>query len=145
MKTFHLEIITPEKIAFSDEVEMVTAPSANGTIGVLSGHVSVFTRLIEGEVKVVTSGKEIYMAIGSGFMEISSSKSTLLVTSAYHADEINEKKVMEAKKRAEEALAAKPTGEALLEAQTIFKRSVVELKVLKRKRHTGVSERPMAS
>lgn len=132
MSTFQLEITTPERIAFSDQVEMVVAPSASGVVGILHGHVPLFTRLVEGEVKITRDGEDSYLAIGGGFLEVTPDKSIILVTSAYHAEEINEQEVIEAKKRAEEALASKPTGAALIEAQSSFKRSIIAMKVMRR-------------
>ncbi|MCL4339194.1 ATP synthase F1 subunit epsilon [Patescibacteria group bacterium] len=134
MNTFPLEIITPERIAFTDEVEMVVTPTATGIVGILHGHVPFFSRLTEGEVKIVKKGEDIYLAIGGGFIEVTPQKTTILVTSAYHAEEINEKEVLEAKERAEAALKSKPSGTALLEAQALFRRSVIALKVLRRRR-----------
>ena len=134
--SFLLEIITPERIAYSDQVEMVSAPSVSGRIGILPGHIPLFTRLVEGEVKISKQKDEVYLAIGGGFLEVTKEKVIVLVTSAYHSDELNEKEVIEAKERAEKALAEKPTGEALAEAQALFRRSLVSLKVLRRrKRH----------
>ena len=113
---------------------MITVPSSSGQIGILPGHIPLFTKLDEGEIKVTTDSDIFYFAIGSGFLEYTKDKAVILVTSAYHADEINEAEVLEAKKRAEVALAAKPQGEALIAAQSLFHRSQIALKVLKRKR-----------
>lgn len=132
MNTFLLEIITPERIAFSQEVEMVTAPSATGEIGILPKHVPLFTRLVEGEVKIKTQKDETYLAIGSGFLEITPKKTILLVTSAFHANEINEADMVKAKKSAQEALLSKPEGEALAAAEALIRRSEIALKVLRR-------------
>lgn len=134
MPSFLLEIITPDKIAFSDQVEIVTVPSASGTIGILPHHVPLFTKLIEGEVKIFHKNEEIYLAIGGGFMEVSIQKVIILVTEAYHSYELKEQEILSAKKRAEEALKSKPTGAAFLEAQTLFRRSMIALKVLHRRR-----------
>lgn len=134
MKTFLLEIITPERIAYTGPVEMVTASSVSGEIGILAGHVPLFSQLKEGEVKITKNGEEAYLAIGGGFLEVTPQKTTILVTSAYHADEINEKEVLEAKKRAEEILAAKPEGSTFIEAQTQFNRAMIAMKVMNRKK-----------
>ena len=117
MNTFLLEIITPERIVYSDQVDQITATSADGVIGILPHHVPLFTRLIEGEVKITKKNEDAYLAIGGGFLEVTPLKVILLVTDALHAHEINEQEVISAKKRAEETLNAKPTGSALLEAQ----------------------------
>lgn len=132
--TFLLEIITPERIAFSDKVEMVTASSASGMIGILPHHVPLFTRLVEGEIKISKESEELFLAIGGGFLEVTPQKVVILVTSAYHADEINEQEMLSAKKRAEEAMSAKPQGAELAAAQALFKRSMIALKVLGRRK-----------
>ncbi len=135
--TFLLEVVTPERVAFSDQVEMVTAPSLMGIIGILPHHIPLFTRLVEGEVKINKEKEELYLAIGGGFLEVTPLKVVILVTEAYRANEINEQEVLAAKKRAEEALAAKPTGDALIQAQSLFKRSNIALRVLHRRRPHG--------
>lgn len=135
MSSFQLEIITPEKVAYTDDVEMVTVTSSDGEIGILPKHTPLFTRLVQGEVKIKKQGEEIFLAIGGGFMQVSPQKTVILVTEAFHASEINENEVMMAKKRAEEALAQKPTGEALISAQSMFKRSMIAMKLLNKKRH----------
>jgi len=135
MTTFLLEIVTPERIAFSEQVEMVTTPTSSGIIGVLPHHVPLFTRLVEGEVKIARGNTESFLAIGGGFMEVTREKVQILVTEAYHADEINEKEVLEAQKRAKETLLAKPEGIDLKQAQALFHRSTIALKVIRRKGH----------
>lgn len=132
MNTFLLEIITPEKIAFSDQVDMVTAPSADGIIGILPHHVALFTRIIEGEIEIRKNSQKSYLAIGGGFLEVTPTKTILLVTTAFHANEINEQEMVMAAKRAQEALAAKPTGEALIAAEALIRRSEIALKVMHR-------------
>lgn len=132
MNTFLLEIITPEKIAFSDQVDMVTAPSADGIIGILPHHVPLFTRIIEGEIEIRKNSQKSYLAIGGGFLEVTPTKTILLVTTAFHANEINEQEMVMAAKRAQEALAAKPTGEALIAAEALIRRSEIALKVMHR-------------
>ena len=134
MKSIHLEILTPEKVAFKEEVQMIVAPGAQGQIGILPGHIPLFTKLDEGEIKIVKNGEEKYLGIGSGFLTIAKDKAVILVTSAYHADELNEAELVEAKKRAERILKEKPQGEDYLTAQLQFRRSQIALKVLHRKR-----------
>lgn len=137
MNTFLLEIITPEKIAYSNQVEMIKAASADGIIGILPGHEPIFTKLIEGEVKIVQKEEESFLAIGGGFLEVTPEKVILLVTSAFHADQINEQEMLAAKKRAEDALSSKPEGAAFIEAQALFRRSEVALKVLRKHKYSG--------
>ncbi len=141
MSTFLLEIITPEKIVFSDQVDMITAPSADGIIGILPHHVPLFTRIIEGEIEIKKNSQESYLAIGGGFLEVTPKKTVLLVTTAIHANEINEQEIIMAAKRAQEALAAKPTGDALIAIEAAIRRSEIAMKVFHR-RKAGRSNLP---
>ncbi|OGG13021.1 ATP synthase F1 subunit epsilon [Candidatus Gottesmanbacteria bacterium RIFCSPHIGHO2_01_FULL_39_10] len=138
MSTFLLEIITPDRVAYSDQVNMVTAPSAAGEVGILPQHEPLFSRLIEGELKIKKDKEETFLAIGGGFLDVTKDKTVVLVTEAVHADEINEKEMLEARARAEKALKDKPQGEALRQAQQLFTRSNIALKVLTRRKKLRV-------
>jgi len=134
MKSFFLEIITPEKVAFSGEAEMVVVPSVEGNLGILADHAPLFAKLTEGELKITTGEKETFFSLGEGFIEATPQKTTILVTKALKADEIDEEKLLQAKKAAEEALKQKPTGEALISAQALLRSTLIDLKVKRRKR-----------
>ena len=142
MKTFRLDIITPEKTAFSADVSVITMPGGDGQMGILPGHVPIFTNLTEGEVKVVRDNEEFYLAIGGGFLEVTRDRAVILVTSAYDSSEINEQEVLNAKKRAEEALKTGVKESDLIEAQAMFRRATIALKVLHRKR--GARQQPVS-
>lgn len=140
MNTLSLEIITPAKIAYTnDNVLSVNVPGVDGYLGILPNHTPLFAKLTEGEIKITSSKEEVYLSIGGGFIEVNKNKVTVLVTRAVHADQINEKEALEAKQRAEELLKAKPTGEALLEAQALYRRSIVDLKLLRHKYRSSSS------
>lgn len=130
---FLLEIITPERKAFSEEVDMVTAPTLNGTIGVLARHVSLFTSIIEGEIKIVTDNKEYYLAVGGGFMQVTKQKVTILVTRAVYANELNEAEIRKAEEAAKQILKNAQIETERSSAQAILRRSVLELKVLRKR------------
>lgn len=133
--TFQLEIITPQREAFAKPVQAVFVPTKSGRIGVLPRHVRLFTSLTEGEVKIIVDGKEWYLAIGGGFMEITKDKVSILVSRAVHADELNEKEIEKAYQDAKTALAHKDEGQQLADAQAIFRRSLLELRVVRHKEH----------
>ena len=136
MSKINLEIITPEKIVYQDNnVNLVCVPSSTGQLGILPDHVPLFSKLTEGELKIEIEGKEdIFLAIGGGFLEVNNNKVTVLVTRAVNADEINEKEATEAQNRAKKILEEKPEGEDLLTAQNIYRRSLIDLKVIRRRR-----------
>ena len=129
---FFLEIITPERLAYKDEVDMVIAPSAKGVVGILAHHVPLFSRLIEGEVKVMKGDDEYYLAIGGGFMEVTRERVSILVSRAVHAKELNEAEIKKAETRALEAVKQGVTGVELQQAQSQLRRSFFEMKVFQR-------------
>ncbi len=143
MKQFLLEIITPQRQAFSEQVERVTVPTSSGVIGVMANHEALFTSLTEGEIKITTHSKEYFLAIGGGFMEVTHGKATILVSRAVHADELNEAEIKKAQERAREVISRKATAEEMSTAQAMLRRSLLDMKVLhKRRRYTSsVNER----
>lgn len=140
MKTFTLEIITPGKSVFHDEVDAVSVPTANGLIGVLPRHIPLFTALVDGEIKITQGSKEMYLAIGGGFMEITKDKVSVLVARAAHAHELNEAEIKKAYSSAKEMIANKGKGKDFAEAQAILRRSMLELRTI-----TRVKRRSMPS
>jgi F-type H+-transporting ATPase subunit epsilon len=135
----NLEIITPDRIAYTDKVDMVSLPSVLGRIGILPHHISLFAQLIEGEVKIKKGSEELYLAIGGGFVQVTQDKVMVLVTRAVHADELNESEINRAKVEAQEALKQKPTGKELLTIQTMLRQSLVDAAILRRRRKHRVN------
>lgn len=139
MPSFQLDIVTPERTAYSDSVNALSVPTPSGTIGVLPKHVGLFSVLGEGEIKITTGSKDLYLAIGGGFMEVTKEKVSILVSRAVHADELNEKAITEAHAQAREIVTSNVKGEELAAAQAILRRSVLEMKVIRRNRSRQTS------
>jgi F-type H+-transporting ATPase subunit epsilon len=140
MKKFLLEIVTPQRQAFSDQVDMVVVPSNAGVLGVMAHHEPLFASLADGEITIKMAGKEYYLAIGGGFMEVTRDKVVILVSRAVHADELNEAEIKKAQAAAREVIANKVQGAELLAAQAMLRRSMVDLKVFRhRKPRTTIS------
>ncbi len=100
----HLEIVTPEKKIFSNTVENVYLPGADGEMGILPSHAGLVTALQPGELRYLRDGQVVTLAIGSGFAEISHDKAVVLTDMALGEAEIDEHAAEEAMKRAEEKL-----------------------------------------
>ena len=100
----HLEIVTPEKKIFSDTVAYVYLPSVNGEMGALQGHAATVTALEPGELRYEKDGEVLYLAIGTGFAEVTQERVNVLTDMALGEGEIDEKAAEEAMKRAEEQL-----------------------------------------
>lgn len=135
MSQFLLEIITPKRKVFSERVEHVTVPTADGVIEVLARHEALFTSLSDGELKIASAGKEYFLAIGGGFMQvIPHGAVTILVSRAVHADEVNESEIKKAMESARSLIARKVTGDELSQAMALLQRSKLELKVARRRK-----------
>lgn len=142
---FLLEIITPQRQAFSQEVDSASVPTSTGYIGVLPRHEPLFCSLTEGEIKISISAKEYFLAIGGGFMEVTPKKVTILVSRAAHAGELNEAEIKKAHTAAKDAIANRAKGADLAAAQAILRRSVLELKIIRRNRPHHMSLNEMES
>jgi F-type H+-transporting ATPase subunit epsilon len=102
----HLDIVTPEKKVFSDSVDNVYLPGADGEIGVLPMHAGLVTALKPGELRYLHKGQVVTLAIGSGFAEVTQTKVVVLTDMALGEAEIDELSAEEAIKRAQEKLHA---------------------------------------
>jgi F-type H+-transporting ATPase subunit epsilon len=101
-----LDIVTPEKKVFSDAVDNVYLPGADGEIGVLPMHAGLVTALKPGELRYLHKGQVVTLAIGSGFAEVTQTKVVVLTDMALGEAEIDELSAEEAIKRAQEKLHA---------------------------------------
>ncbi|MGA7884017.1 MAG: ATP synthase F1 subunit epsilon, partial [Terrimicrobiaceae bacterium] len=70
MATLRLEIVTPQAKTYSDDVDSVVVPGAEGEFGVLPQHVALMTEMVPGELRIVKDGQEMRLAVGSGFVEV---------------------------------------------------------------------------
>lgn len=134
---FNFEVISPEKVVYKDEVEEVVLPTASGQIAILPNHISLFTQIIPGEIIIKKAGKEQYMAITGGFLEVNNNNVSILADYAVRSEDIEVSKALEAQKRAEKIV--KESGEKTSQkdfalAQAEFLRSILELKVASRRR-----------
>lgn len=129
-----LEIVTPEKTLFNDSVEIVVVPTQTGEIGILPNHIPLFSRIVPGEIKIRQDGKEKMIAVFGGFVEVANGKAKILADFAVYSDEINEQKVLEAKKRAEEEIKLKKSDVDFALAEKELRKSILQLKVAERKK-----------
>lgn len=99
-----LQIVTPEAKTFDGEVDSVVYQAPHGEIGILPNHAPYFSLIKPGELVIEQKGVKKALAVGSGFVEVVNTSVIVLTDMAMHSNEINEEKVNEAIKRAQEAL-----------------------------------------
>ncbi|MEO6295110.1 MAG: F0F1 ATP synthase subunit epsilon [Candidatus Limnocylindria bacterium] len=99
-----LEIVSPERRVYDDEVDMVIVPGRNGQLGILPRHTPLISSLGVGELRIKKDGAEQSLLISGGFVEVRPDKVIVMADLAEHSDEIDEAKAVEARKRAEAEL-----------------------------------------
>ncbi|MBI2165817.1 MAG: F0F1 ATP synthase subunit epsilon [Chloroflexi bacterium] len=129
-----LEIVTAERVVYSEEVELLVAPGIEGELGILPHHAPLLTVLQPGEIRVVKEGQETYMSVTGGFLEVLGNKVLILADACERAEEIDEKRAREAVARAEERLAARAADADLERALVSLRRAQVRLRVVERRR-----------
>jgi F-type H+-transporting ATPase subunit epsilon len=130
--TLKLEIVTPEGVTYSENVEMVTLPGSEGEMGIYPNHVPLMTQVVAGEIFARRNGRDEFLAVGEGFVEITGERVAILTDMAIKAENIDEAKVEEARRRAEARLAEKIDGEEAARVSAALAHSLAQLKVKRR-------------
>ncbi|VBB08907.1 atp synthase ion epsilon subunit hydrolase cf1 synthesis chain hydrogen [Lucifera butyrica] len=129
-KTIRLDIVTPERIVYSDNVNMVIARATDGDLGILPGHVPLIAGLSIWPLRILKGEGETEVSVCSGFIEVQPEKVTVLAGCAELPEEINVERAEEAKERAESRLKS-ADGIDTVRAEAALRRAVVRLKVAK--------------
>jgi F-type H+-transporting ATPase subunit epsilon len=132
--TLRLEIVTPDAVVYSEEVEMVTLTSVEGEIGILPQHVDLMTQLAPGEMIVRKAGRDEFLAVGEGLVEVTAKRVSVLTDMAVAADKIDEARAEEARQRAEARLREKISAEEIAAANASLARSLAQLHVKRRRK-----------
>lgn len=136
MPTMQLEIVTAERLVYSDQVNCVVAPGIEGELGILPHHAPLLTTLQAGELRIMKEGQpDTYMAISSGFLEVMANRVVVLADTAERADEIDEARAQAAVQRAQEQLEHRAADQDLERAMASMRRAQTRLKVVRRRRH----------
>jgi F-type H+-transporting ATPase subunit epsilon len=134
MTTFKLEIVTAERMVFSDEVSALIAWGMEGQLGILPHHAPLMTMLQPGDLMIRKDKEEEFLAISGGFLEVRPDKVIILADACERVDEIDITRAEEAKKRAQETMKGAPLGVDAAAAQAALRRSIARLKVAERRR-----------
>jgi len=132
--TLRLEIVTPEGIVYSDDVEMVTLPGVVGQMGIYPQHVPLMTQMVPGEIIVRKGGRDTFIATGEGLIDVTAHRVSILTDLAVEADRIDEAKAEEARRRAEARLREKLSDEEIASTNASLARSLAQLHVKRRQR-----------
>ncbi len=132
--TLRLEIVTPDATAYSEDVQMVTLPGSEGELGVYPNHVPLLTTLLPGELRVLKDGRETFLAVGEGFVEIRGERVSVLTDVALEASAIDEGAAEAAIARAQAAMKEDHGGQDVAALQATMQKALAQLNVKRRRR-----------
>ena len=139
---FHLEIVTPEKLAYQDEVDSVQLPGSEGELGVLPHHAPLVTTLGSGELRLRKGSDEESFAIVGGFLQVLPDKVVVMAETADIASEIDLEKAREARRNAEQMLEAGAVeGSDLAAVRASLQAALVRIRVAERRHREGPRRR----
>jgi F-type H+-transporting ATPase subunit epsilon len=137
-----LEIVTPERQVFSEQVDSVVCPGIEGELGVLPHHAPLLTTLGVGELRIRRGGEEEFFAIAGGFVQVRPDKVVVMAETADMASEIDIERAVEARREAERALAEGFEEPAdLARARASLQRALLHIRVAERRRREGPRSR----
>ena len=141
--TLHLEIVTPERLVYSDDVDAVVCPGIEGELGVLPHHTPLVTTLGYGELRIRKGGREDYYAIAGGFLQVRPDKVVVMAETADLASEIDLERAQEARREAERALEGVAQTDAvdLAAARAQLQQALLRIRVAERRHREGPRHR----
>jgi F-type H+-transporting ATPase subunit epsilon len=133
-ETLRLEIVTPQAVVFSEDVQFVALSVEEGQIGVYPQHLRVITQIVPGEIVATQHGQDRFLAVGEGLVEITPDKVSIVTDMAIAAEQIDEAKVEEARARAAARLQEKISDEEVATVNASLVRALAQLQVKRRRR-----------
>jgi F-type H+-transporting ATPase subunit epsilon len=129
-----LEIVTVERVVFSDEVDIVVVPGETGELSILPHHAPLMTTLSPGELIARKNNEEYCLAISGGFIEVRPDRIIVLADTAERAEEIDISRAEAAKKRAQEQLAHPASAVESAAAEAALRRALARIEVVDRRK-----------
>jgi len=132
-----LEIVSPERRAFTDEVDMVIVPGIDGQLGILPHHTRLISALGTGELRIKKGGTEQSLLISGGFVEVRPDRVIVMADLAEHSDEIDEARAVDARKRAERQLEETSDPVDLARVRAALQTALMRERIAVRRRSRG--------
>ena len=140
--TLRLEIVTPERLVYSDEVDSVNVPGIEGELGILPHHAPLISTLGVGELRIRKAGAEDHFAIVGGFLQVRPDKVVVMAETADMASEIDLERAMEARREAERQLSEGFEEPAdMARARAALQHALLRIRVAERHRREGPRSR----
>jgi F-type H+-transporting ATPase subunit epsilon len=132
--TIQVDVVSAEEQIYSGEAEFVVLPGIEGELGVYPRHTPLFTQIRPGAVriKVPDKAEEEFVFVQGGFLEVQPTRVTVLADTAIRAHDLDEAKAIEAKRRAEEAMANQDSEENLASAQAELSAALAQIEAIRK-------------
>ena len=132
----HVDVVSAEELLFSGETEFAVFPGEAGELGIYPRHAPLLTRVKPGTVRLKKPGVDDYelVYVSGGVLEVQPTLITLLADTAIRAHDLDEAKLLEAKRRAEEALSKRATDIDFATAESELAQTLAQLKTIKHAR-----------
>jgi F-type H+-transporting ATPase subunit epsilon len=143
LATIRLEVVTPERSVFSDDVDIVVAPGIEGELGILPHHTPLMTALKTGELRARKGSEEFLLCVAGGFMEVRPDRVIVLADTCERAEEIDLARAEEARRKAEQRMAEKyQPGFDAAESEAALHRAMARLAIAEKSKRRKGSLRP---
>lgn len=135
--TIHVDVVSAEEQIYSGEAEFVVLPGVDGELGVYPRHTPLFTQIKPGAVRIKRPGEaeDEFVFVQGGFLEVQPTKVTVLADTAIRAHDLDEARVLESKKKAEEAMANKDAAGNIAAAQAELAAALAQLEAIRKFRN----------
>lgn len=135
MAKLSMELVTGERVVSkTDDIDMIVAPGADGTLGILPNHAALISLLDAGEMRVKKGNQEESLVVFGGFIEVLNNKVIVLADSAEHTAEIDIARAEASRERAEESLRNSKDRQSIEEAEAALRRAAIRLRIGQRNR-----------
>jgi F-type H+-transporting ATPase subunit epsilon len=134
MSPVRVDIVTAERVVYSEDVDIVIAPGALGQLGILPHHAPLMTSLEPGELITRTGAEEYSLVISGGFVEVRPDRVIVLADAAERADEIDLERAEAAKERARQRLVHVTAGVDASRAEASLRRALARIRVAEKRR-----------
>ncbi len=135
--TLHVEVVTAEREIYNGEADMVVARGTEGVLGILPRHAALLTTLAIGEMRIKLGDAEEPLFVAGGFLEVRDNVVTVLADTAEHAEEIDEARAEEARRRAQERLEQATSDVERADMLGALERAMNRIKVAELARRRG--------
>ena len=139
MSTVRVDIVTAERVVYSEDADIVIAPGAQGELGILPHHAPLMTTLQPGELLVRKGDEEYSLAISGGFLEVRPDRVIVLADAAERADEIDIARAEAAKERARDRINHPSAGSDIANAEAALRRALARIRVAEKRRRRGTT------